>query len=106
MSLIEAFKALPEDDRELLDRKARAERAARLLNDEMFKDALRAVRDEVVRGLTTCPVNDLDGLRQYRLMYSMLDMIVGAIGQHVRTGKIAEDALQRIKPPSKLFGRR
>lgn len=105
MSLIDVFKALPEDEQELRARTARASRAKILLADEMFVGALKGVRDDVVKKITTCPVNDLDGLRQYRLMYELLDQIAGAIGQHVRTGVLAEDTLKKIEQ-RKLFARK
>ena len=105
MSLIDVFRSLPEDENEQRARTARATRAKMLLNDELFKGALQAVRDEVVKSFTTCPVNDLDGMRQYRLMYELLDRIVGAIGQHVRTGQIAEDYIKKIEQ-RKMFGRK
>ena len=97
MSLIDVFRGLPEDEQEQRARTARAERAKALLNNEMFKDALQSVQDDVVRKITTCPINDLDGLRQYRLMYEILDLIANAIGQHVRTGVLADDMLKKIE---------
>ena len=72
---------------------------------EERQGALQAVRDDVVKKFTSCPLNDLDGLRQYRLMYEILDMIAGAIGQHVRTGILAEDGLKKLEQ-RKLFGRK
>lgn len=105
MSLVDMFNSLPEDESELRARTARASRAKVLLGDEMFVGALKAVRDDVVKKITTCPVNDLDALRQYRLMYELLDQIVGAISQHVNSGVLADDALKVIEK-RRLFGQR
>ena len=104
MSLVDAFLSLPEDENELRARTARAAKAKALIDDPIFRDALVAVRAGVVKELTTCRVNDLDGLRQYRLMFELLDRIATAIAQHIRTGQLAEDALKRIGKP-RMFGR-
>ena len=44
-------------------------------------------------------------MRQHRLMYELLDMVVNAIYLHIREGQIAEDALKTIEK-RKMFGRK
>lgn len=104
MSLISAFRDLPEDESDLRARKARADRARLLLNDELFKGALQGVRDGIFREFADCPPHEVERLRQYRLMYELLDRIVGAIGDHIRDGEIADDALKTIEK-RRLFGK-
>ena len=104
MSLVDAFLSLPDDENELRARTARAAKAKVLIEDPIFRDALVAVRAGVVKNLTTCRIDDLDGLRQYRIMFELLDQIASAIAQHIRTGQLADDALKRIGKP-RMFGR-
>ena len=105
MSLIDAFRALPEDEQELRARTARGERAKALLDNELFKGALQACRDQIVKNLVSCKPGDLEGLREQRLLYEGLEMVASAIAQHVRAGQLAENALMGIEK-RKLFGRK
>lgn len=105
MSLIEAFRALPEDENDLRARTARASKAKALLGDPLFTAALQACRDRIVGNFTACKPSDTENMREQRLLYAALDMIVGAIGEHIEDGKIADGALREIER-RKLFARK
>ena len=105
MSLIDAFNSLPEDEGTLRARKLRAERADRILKDDLFKLAIEVVRKEILDRLLACSPNDLDGLRQFRLMHDMVGMVEGALIGYIRDGSFAEDSLRRISEKKGLFGK-
>ena len=77
----------------LSNRSQRAAHAAGILDDEMFRAAVQAVRDGLVREFTTAkPENLLD----VRLMYDALERVVSALGEHIRDGQIVNARLDAI----------
>ena len=79
---------------ELERRAARAARAKNILEDEMFKNAVRAVRDELVKNLTS---GKPEKIGEVRLMYDGLEKIVQALHTHMSDGTLARFRLEEIK---------
>ena len=82
------------DEKALGQRKARADRAADILDDDLFKGAVKAVRDKLVADMTT---GDPDNLAHARMRYDCLEMVVSALCEHLRDGQIVKAKLGEIE---------
>jgi hypothetical protein len=96
MTRDEELKQLNEQEHKLGPRRNRAERARVILEDELFKGALEGVREGIVSAFTKCPAGDTEKLREIRLLYEALNLVVGAIGKHMRDGEVVADLLDHI----------
>jgi hypothetical protein len=74
----------------------RARRAHVILNDDLVKDALQALRDEAWRLFTDSKPGDVESLRLARLKYDAAEGFINALHSHVTTGKMAEEQLKTI----------
>lgn len=84
-------------DRDLKADVSRAEHAARLLNDELLADALKTIRDEVVRMWVDCPARDKEGKEALWQLARTADKFELLLKGYVETGKLATAGLKRFE---------
>jgi hypothetical protein len=77
-----------------LDRGALAES---LLSNDAFKQAVTECEQTIHNAWAACPVRDIDGAHQLRLMLKSLADIVGLLEACVDNGKSAAEELERIR---------
>lgn len=75
----------------------RAQRAELLLNDDLVKDALKAIRDKALTDFKTSKPDDIDALRVARLGFDAAEQFVNIFVNHVRSGKMAEERIKRVE---------
>jgi hypothetical protein len=68
--------------------------AKQLLENEVFKSAFENVRVGIYEKWKSCPVRDVQGQHELKLMDKLLGELEGYIKQVVDTGKMAEIQLE------------
>lgn len=99
------LRALEEQERDELSKVARSERATRLLENEYFVEAVKAVNDQLCSEFMHSAIDDEKTRTNARIGVDMLDRILKAVRHHVETGKIAKKNLTDIRE-KKSFLRR
>ena len=99
---------LDEEERRRRVETDRAGRAARFLEDELFKGAVEAVKDRIWRDFAGSPpgVAGDEARRDARLGLDILDKIIGQLRHHVQTGKLAEAQLSMLEKVREKMKRR
>lgn len=95
MGLIEAFRALPDDEGKLRRELSDGSDAARFLNDGPFKNAVQRLRDGIY-GDFAASTPDMSGdeaRRNARMKLALVDQILKDLRQTEQTGKLAETQL-------------
>lgn len=80
--------------REELDR---ANRARIILEDELFSDAVEAIKDQLWKDFAQSRIPDDDTRRNARIGVDMLDRILQSLRKHIETGKMAKKTLADIE---------
>lgn len=75
----------------------RAEHAQRLLQDELLQDALKTIRDEVVRMWVDCPARDQEGKEALWQLAKTADKFESLLKGYVETGKLATANLKHFE---------
>jgi hypothetical protein len=75
----------------------RAKNAQRILDDPLFKDAVRAVRDRCIEDFKATKAGDVEGLRVARLTFETAELFVNVLAGHMRDGQIAQIKLDAAK---------
>lgn len=75
----------------------RAEHAQRLLNDQLLKDALAAIKAEVVKAWVDCPARDKDGKEALWQLAKTADKFEALLKGYVETGKLASANLKAFE---------
>lgn len=68
--------------------------AKQLLENEVYKRAMENIRSGIVEKWRSCPVRDIEGQHELKLMDKLLSDLEGYIKQVVDTGKMAEIQLE------------
>ena len=95
--MTDELEKLRAEERDIAPKIDRAHRAERILNEDLFRDAIQELRDGAVNRLTHADVGDIETLRLARLEYDALEKIIDKLTAHVRDGQIAEKDLAQIK---------
>lgn len=82
----------------------RAEKAQRILDDEIFKESFESVRQALLQKFEAAPVGDADGLMKVRLCLKLLTDVRANLEAVVRDGKLEQFNIQEKKRLS-LFRR-
>ena len=82
----------------------RANRAKSIIEDELFLEAVEAVKDQLWRDFAQSKLDDDNLRRNARIGVDMLDRILSSLRKHIETGKMADKALADIEK-RKLFKR-
>lgn len=85
------------NDRDLMADVSRAEHAQRLLSDQLLKDALQAIRDEVVRTWVECPARDQEGKEALWQLAKTADKFESLLRGYIETGKLATANLKHFE---------
>lgn len=80
----------------------RGQRAAALLESEMFLEAVDAVRLGITEAWRSAPIRDAEGMHNLKLMDKLLNDLVGYIKTAADTGKMAEIQLEQESKFQKL----
>ncbi len=70
-----------------------AARAQSILDDELFRDAVEAVRDRL---LSEFKSGKPENAKDVRLMYDALERVISALHEHMRDGQIVKARLDQI----------
>ena len=86
----------------------RAARAGRLLEDDLFKGAVEAVKDRIWREFANSPpgVEGDEARRNGRMGLAVLDQILGQLRHHVQTGRLATEQLGMLAKVREKLKRR
>jgi hypothetical protein len=80
-----------------LNKIERAERAQRIINDEVFKESFESVRQALIQKFEAAPVNDADGMVKVRLCLKLLNDVRANLEAAIRDGKVEEFNIQEKK---------
>jgi hypothetical protein len=72
----------------------KGDEAARLLNNPLFKDAFKEVKDSLVNAMSESPMGDEKTHNRLVIALQLLSQIEKAIQTHVNTGKMAKIQIQ------------
>lgn len=78
----------------------RAEKAARILDDEIFKEAFENTRQAIFSKIEQTPIRDAEGLANLRLSLKLLNDVRANLIQVLNDGKIEQ---YRIEEKKRLF---
>jgi hypothetical protein len=86
----------PEEQRD------RGQRAQRLLDDELLREALDAIESEVVRQWENCPARDSEGKEALWQLMKTSKKFRGLLTGYVQTGRLAADNIKRMEEESRM----
>ena len=75
----------------------RAQKAERILNDEIFQEAFESVRQALLQKFESAPVGDTDGIMKVRLCLKLLSDVRANLDAVLRDGKVEEFNIQEKK---------
>lgn len=88
----------------------RGQEAERILSSEVYKDAMKSVRERVVEQWKACPVRDKEGQTILLQLAKVTDLFEGVLSGTIEAGKMAEMRLEinkiRDESAPKRFMRR
>ena len=76
---------------------ARGAQAQALLDNDIFKEAIKTLHDDYISAWKRASVKDIDGKERLWQAVNILEKIKEQIGKVVSDGKIASQDLSRIK---------
>jgi len=77
----------------------RAQQAKFLLDNPIYQESFKAVREAIVTGWSNAPIRDVDGQHELKLMLKLLTDLENNILRVVNDGKIAQIEIERQKKP-------
>jgi protein involved in temperature-dependent protein secretion len=92
---------------DLPQQQERGRRAAELLESELLKEALKAIKDEVTEQWVECPARDKEGKEALWQLAKTAQKFENALMGYISTGKLATDQMKRFEEKrgiSRLFG--
>ncbi|SPA24574.1 hypothetical protein CBM2637_A150027 [Cupriavidus taiwanensis] len=92
------------DDQQRID-VARAERARLILDDELVKGALSAMKARIVEAWEQSPVRDVEGREHLHRYLKVIGQFEGALRSHIETGKIAAHEIRAEEERKTLMER-
>lgn len=75
----------------------RANRAKRIVEDDLFTEAVESIRNALYRSFAESKLDDDDTRRCARIGVGLLDRLVGDIRYHIETGKLAGKTLDQLE---------
>jgi len=84
--------------------------SAQLLDNPVYQDAMRRMRDEVVHEWKTCPIRDKEGQLLLLQLAKLTDKFEGILRGYIENGKLAQrkidlENLRDESKPKKLLRR-
>ena len=89
-------------EHDLRQDQTRGLRAAEILNNEVFQEAISAIRDEVVKQWESCPARDKEGKEALWQLMKTTSKFEGLLKGYIETGKLATEQLKRFEKESVL----
>lgn len=80
----------------------RGERAARVLNDELYKEAFESVRQALLTKFESAPVGDAEGMARIRLCLKLLHDVRANLESVMNDGKLAAFEIEQKKRVANL----
>lgn len=80
----------------------RAEKAQRILNDELYKESFELTRQAIYAQIEKTPIRDTEGLMHLRLCLKLLGDVRANLTQILNDGKKAEFDIEEQKRLSKI----
>ena len=80
----------------------RGEQARQLLQNEIYTDAVSAVRQAIIDKWISAPMRDLEGQHELKLMLKVLGDVTGYIETAMQTGQMASIQLEQERKMQKL----
>ena len=75
----------------------RGELARRILDSQLYQEAVAEVEKSIINKWKSCPVRDIDGQHELKLMHKVLFEVTRYIETVLETGKMAEIQTQQEK---------
>ena len=72
----------------------RGEQARQIIENPVYDESINTVRQSLINKWVNCPVRDIEGQHELKLMIKMLDDISGHIQRTFETGKMAQIQLE------------
>ena len=79
----------------------RGQRAEAILNDDLFKEAVLALRNRALDAFKSAKAGDTDALSQARTLYDVTESFFGLFAGYVRDGQFAQIKAETLKKPAK-----
>ncbi len=76
--------------------------AQNLIENEQFKAAFNSIRAGIIEKWRSCPVRDIEGQHELKLMDKLLNDLEGYFKTVIESGKMAEFQLESEKKVAKL----
>lgn len=76
---------------------ARGEAAQRILDDEVYRDAVESVRRNIIDKWAGAPIRDTEGQHELKLMLHLLDSIESTLRLVMTTGKLEKSRLEKAR---------
>lgn len=81
----------------------RAARAKRILEDDLFVEAIEAIKDEIMRDFANSSLNDDETRKTARLRLKALDDVVGKFKSCIQTGQMASTQLSWLREKMRVI---
>lgn len=76
---------------------ARGDAAQRILDDEIYRDAVATVRQNIFKKWADAPIRDAEGQHELKLMLHLLDSLESMLKTVMETGKLERSRLEQAK---------
>ena len=73
----------------------RAIRAEQILKDELFKEAVREVKEAILNGIEMSAIKDSEMREKLCQQLILLNAVVGRLRTYMETGKLAEETIKQ-----------
>lgn len=87
---------------DLINDQTRGEYALTLLENELLKEALSAIKAEVVDQWANCPARDAEGKEALWQLMKTAQKFENILRGYIETGKLAKEQMARFEKESKL----
>lgn len=83
----------------------RGERAARIIENEIYIESWKSVRDGIIRAWESAPIRDKEGQNELKLMLKLLNDVRKNIENVMQTGSLAKIQIERENMFTSRFNR-
>lgn len=90
---------------ELPEQRARGQISESLLENELLKEALQAIKDDVTRQWMECPARDHEGKEALWQLMKTAQKFENVLIGYIETGKLASEQLKRFEEKKTLAQR-
>lgn len=79
----------------------RGENARLILENPVFQEAMKLMRDEIVSDWSKCPIRDVEGQKLYLQLHKLSTKFENTLVGLVENGKLAQFDLDKLRDESK-----